>query len=217
MLTIGHPNVAFAQTKTRTKGRGERYYRAMSQPSADAETVDADTRAKKDPKKVPRGKPRLTLPSTGEGKTHWTRFLALAIAVIAVAVAVAAWFRPAHSGAPSYSEQQTADAKKSVCTAYDSTKRAVRLNTHMESPDPIGQLAVAANARLALLGGGEYLQGRLAAAPAAPADLANAVSSMAKTIEDLAMGYLTGSSGFALDPLRKDLDSEIGQIDALCA
>jgi hypothetical protein len=66
-------------------------------------------------------------------------------------------------------------------------------NTHLVNPhpdDPIDQLAVASNARTALLGGGAYLRERLAAEPAAPADLAKAVNSMAKTIEQLSINYL---------------------------
>ncbi|MBO0865221.1 MAG: hypothetical protein J2P16_09135 [Mycobacterium sp.] len=169
---------------------------------------------------MPRGKPRMTLPSNSDGKSRWLTYLALAIAVVAVAVAIAAWFRPAHSSTTSFSDQQTADAKKSVCAAYNSVKRGVVMNTHLTNPhgdDPVGQLAVAANARLALLGGGQYLRDRLAAQPAAPADLSKAVTSMANTIQDLGIGYVSGESAFAQDPLRNDLNSEIGQIDAMCA
>jgi hypothetical protein len=194
----------------------------MSQPDteSDTDTEKSESAARKGPKKVPRGKPRLKLPSTAEGKSRWPTYAALAIAVIALAVAITAWFRPAHSGTPSFNDQQTADAKKSVCRAYTSVKQSVVVNTHMTNPngdDPVGQLAVAANARLALLGGGQYLRDRLAAAPAAPAELAKAVTSMATTIEDLGIGYLSGESAVAQDPLRNDLNSEIGQIDALCA
>ena len=202
----------------------------MPQPDADADidaATDTDTAiekhesaAEKEPKKTPHGKPRSKVPSTDGRKRPWLTIAALAIAVIAVAVAIAGWFRPAPSSKPSFNDQQIAEAKKNVCTAYNSAKQSVVLNTHMANPrpdDPIGQLAIAANARLALLGGGEYLRDRLAAAPAAPAELSAAVTSMAKTIEDLGMGYLMGSSNFALDPLRNDLNSEIGQLDAMCA
>lgn len=187
----------------------------MSQPETDAgtDTEKRESAASNGPKKkVPH--------STGEGKSRWPTYLALAAAVIAVAVAVAAWLRPAHSNTPSFNDQQTADAKKSMCTAYTSVHQAVVANTHMRNPhgdDAIGQLAVAANARLALLGGGQYLQDRLAANPATPADLAKAVTSMAATIEDLGVGYLSGQSALAMDPMRNDLNSEIRQIDALCA
>lgn len=92
------------------------------------------------------------------------------------------------------------------------------MNTHMVNPDPnspIGQLAVAANARLALLGGGAYLRDRLTAEPAAPAGLAKAVKSMANTLEELGIGYLAGLNS-TLGPLRNALDSEISQINGMC-
>jgi hypothetical protein len=77
-------------------------------------------------------------------------------------------------------------------------------NTHLAGPnqhDPAGQLAIAANARLALLGGGAYLRDRVATQPATPADLAQAVNSMANTIEQLGVGYLSGATNIVLDPL----------------
>ncbi|HVQ97463.1 MAG TPA: hypothetical protein VMS16_01390, partial [Mycobacterium sp.] len=90
---------------------------------------------------------------------------------------------------------------------------------HLQSPnpkDPIAELSVATNARLALLGGGTYLRERLAANTAAPADLANAANSMANTIEQLGINYLTGAPPAVQDPVRHDLNSEITQIDKLC-
>ena len=142
----------------------------------------------------------------------------LALAVIALAVAIAAFFRPVHESAPTFSSQQTADGKTHLCSAYVTVRQGVVANTHLANPvpnDPAGQLAVAANARLALIGGGTFLRDRLAAEPAAPADLTKAVGSMASTIEELGVGYLAGLNS-ALDPLRHNLDSEISQINNLC-
>jgi hypothetical protein len=189
----------------------------MSSPH---DTENAEAAATKEPTKVPHGKSRMQLPRAGDGKSRWITYAALAIAVIAVAVAIAAWFRPAHSSAPHFSDQQTADAKKSVCTAYTAVHQAVVANTHMANPkgnDPVGQLAVQANARLALLGGGQYLRERLAANPATPADLAKAVTSMANTTEDLGVAYLSGAAPFAVDPQRQDLLAEVKQLNQLCA
>lgn len=163
-------------------------------------------------------------PTTRHPRQRWWKsarvpaLLALAIAVIAAALAALAWFRPAHQNAPTFSDQQTAAAKTNVCTAYAAVHQAVVTNTHLVNPDPnspIGQLAVAANARLALLGGGAYLRDRLAAEPAAPTDLTTAVKSMANTIEQLGIGYLAGLNS-ALGPLRNELDSQISQINGMC-
>jgi hypothetical protein len=151
-------------------------------------------------------------------KSRWPTFAALAIAVLALAIAGLAWFRPVQS--PAFTAQETADAKTNVCTASKVARQAVVTNTHLVNPrgnDQIGTLAVAANARLALLGGGAYLRDRLDAEPATPADLAKALKAMAGTMEQLGINYLAGSTSTAQDPLRNNLDKEIAAINKLCA
>ena len=155
----------------------------------------------------------------GRRVPQWPVYAALAIAVIAVVLAALAYFHPAHNSA-SATAQQGGDAKANVCSAYAAARKAVVINTHLRSPnpkDPIADLSVAANARLALLGSGAYLRERLAANTAAPGDLANAVNSMANTIQQLGINYLTGATPDVQNPLRNDLKSEITQIDKLCA
>ena len=90
------------------------------------------------------------------------------------------------------------------------------INTHLESPNPDAQFAVAANARLALIGGGAYLRDRLAANTAAPADLATAANSFATTIEQLGVNYLINATNDVQNPLRQTLNNEINQLDTLC-
>jgi hypothetical protein len=165
--------------------------------------------------------PQTPLPSPRWWRSsRWAAFAALAIAVIATAVAIAGWFRsPPQSASPAFTDQQIAQAKTNVCSAYTAVHQGVVKNTHLADPnphDPVGQLAIAANARLALLGGGAYLRDRVAAQPATPADLAQAVNSMGTTIEQLGVGYLEAATNIVLDPLRHDLDSQIVQINKLC-
>ncbi|BBY31317.1 hypothetical protein GCM10023114_36310 [Mycolicibacterium sediminis] len=51
------------------------------------------------------------------------------------------------------------DAKTRICSAFDVVSRAVQSQTNNNlGQDPIAQAAVAGNARLALIGGGSYLQ-----------------------------------------------------------
>jgi hypothetical protein len=154
----------------------------------------------------------------GSDASRWAAYAALAIAVIAVALAALAYFHPAHHQASV--AQQSGDGKANVCSAYKAAHRSVVINTHMESPNPndqVAELSVATNARLALIGGGAYLKDRLEANNAAPADVANAVNSFANTIEQLGTNYLIGAGAEAQDPLRHDLDSQISQLDKLCA
>jgi hypothetical protein len=181
-------------------------------------TKSARAESHKSPEEQSSGKEPLPFPR-GRRTPQWPVYAALAIAVIAVVLAALAYFHPAHNNA-SATAQQGGDAKANVCTAYAAARKAVVINTHLQSPnphDPIGQLSVAANARLALLGGGAYLRERLAANTAAPGDLANSVNSMADTIQQLGINYLTGATPDVQDPLRNDLKSEITKIDKLCA
>lgn len=104
-------------------------------------------------------------------------------------------------------------------TVFSVFSELVVIYAHLLNPrpnDPAGQLAVAANAHLALLGGGAYLQDRIIAEPASPTDLANAAKSLANTIEQLGTAYLADATNIVLDPLRHDLDAGITQINKLC-
>jgi hypothetical protein len=143
-------------------------------------------------------------------------FAALVIAIVGTGFAVAAWLRPTHEG-PSY--PQSGDAKTNLCAAYAVVHQGVVTNTHLASPggnDPSGHLAVAANARLALLGGGAYLRDSLNAQTAPPADLAKAVDSFANTIEHLGVNYLANAGSDVQGPLRHDLDSQIAALNKVC-
>lgn len=143
---------------------------------------------------------------------------ALVIALLAAAGAGWAWYHP-HSASPKYSDQQTAQAKKNLCGAYAIVQRAVVVNTHLSPPnpnDPTGKLAVEANARLALVGGGAYLRDRITAEPAAPADLTKTLTATANEIEQLGMNYTAGASGEGQEALKHDLDSKVTRIKELC-
>jgi hypothetical protein len=146
--------------------------------------------------------------------SRWPTYAALAIAVIAAVLAGLAYFHPANKGASV--PQQGGDAKANVCSAYVNSRKAVVINTHLQSQNPDAQLAVAANARLALVGGGAYLRDRLAANTGAPADLASAANSFATTIEQLGINYLTDASNDVQNPLRQTLNNQINQLDTLC-
>jgi hypothetical protein len=154
---------------------------------------------------------------SGLASSRWPALAALALATLATVLAALAYFHPAHHAAV---PQQSGDAKANVCSAYKAAHRSVVVNTHMQSRNPndaVAELSVATNARLALIGGGAYLKDRLAANTAAPGDVTDAVNSFANTIEQLGTSYMIGAGPEALDPLRKDLDSQITATDKLCA
>jgi hypothetical protein len=78
-----------------------------------------------------------------------------------------------------------------VCTAFNAVSQAVTGQTHNDlGPDPVAQAAVAGNARLALLGGGQYLLSRLDSAT--PSELADPVRSFANDLQDIGIYALAG-------------------------
>jgi hypothetical protein len=152
--------------------------------------------------------------------SRWATLAAVVIAAITLVLGIVDWFRSAShdGGSPAFTIQQVKDAKTNVCAASVTVHQAVVTNTNLESPpdgDPIGPLVVAASARLALYGGGGYLQERLTREPATPGDLTKAVTSLATTLEDLGINYLAGAPAFTQDQLRQNLDGQMLDVDRL--
>jgi hypothetical protein len=179
---------------------GERYHRPVSH------TSPTETEVEPDPENHRRG-------WTSSRLATWVPAV---IAVIAAGLAIAAWLRPTHPG-PQY--PQSGDAKTNLCDAYKIVHQGVVTNTHLTSPNPNDEgshFAIAANARLSLLGGGAYLRDTLDAQTAPPGDLAKATNAMAATIEQLGVNYLADATDEQQQPLRKDLDSEIKTMNKLC-
>jgi hypothetical protein len=119
----------------------------------------------------------------------------MAIAVVAIGLAAWALVRSpgepqsAVNAQPSDDVTSSDDAKARVCAAFDTVRKAVSMQTNLDlGPDPVARSAVAANARLATLGGGEYLLSRLY--PATPTELAKVVRSFANNLQDIGMSQL---------------------------
>jgi hypothetical protein len=141
-------------------------------------------------------------------------FTALAIALVAVAAAIAAWLLPP----PQYfSGQESAQAKTKVCTTYATVIRTVTMGMPNPRPDdPVSQEVVAANVRLAMIGGSSFLRETLAAEPATPADLANAAKAVAGTLDQLGFAFLSRADATVKEPLGKTFHSEVAQLNQMC-
>lgn len=120
--------------------------------------------------------------------------VALAVAVIAAALAVWALVTrptvPAETGsAPT--AQQAEEAKQRVCAAFDVVRTAVSVQTNANlGDDVVAREAVAANARLASIGGGGYLLSTVD--PATPPELAEAARSFARLLQGIGARQLAG-------------------------
>jgi hypothetical protein len=144
-----------------------------------------------------------------------TALVALAIAVIAVAVAIAAWIVP---GRNHFSGQDADQAKTKVCSAFTTVNSALAKGTPDPRPgDPVSATAVAANVRLAMIGGSSYLSRTVAAEPAAPADLTKAVNSLTNTLDKLGFAYLLMADKSIKDSLLQTLGSQTTKISQICA
>jgi hypothetical protein len=129
--------------------------------------------------------------NTSAGGARWVAAIALLIALTAIGVSawamVMAW--PQREAAA----QPSAESKQKVCAAFDTVSRAVQLQTHADlGTDPAAQEAVAGNARLSLIGGGQYLRSRLD--DRTPPDLADAVRLFANNLDDIGMNALAGAT-----------------------
>jgi hypothetical protein len=147
-------------------------------------------------------------------------FVMFLITLVAVAAAVAAWLRPiphetsATPPAPTYSEQQVADAKSKVCAAYAKVHHAVDVNAPRKGgDDPTAQLAVATNMRQIYVVGSAYLLTTLGDEPATPGDLAAATRKLAELLQVLTV------DGSVSDPSVEAYNAvnETGsQIESMC-
>jgi hypothetical protein len=127
------------------------------------------------------------------------------LVIVAIVVAVAAlglsgWllFRLAEDGmpnSPNYTGAQRSDAQQKICSAADVVRKGVSLNTNLQPPggpeDVTGTLAVAANARISLYDGGQYLLARLD--PATPPQLSDAVKKFANLLMDIGADATAGA------------------------
>jgi hypothetical protein len=148
---------------------------------------------------------RSTNESTAEypesyGSRRGRILLPITLVVALAAAALSGWLliRLAQEGtlnSPNYSGAQRADAKQKICAATDLVRKGVSLNTNLQPPggpeDVTGTLAVAANARVSLYDGGQYLLARLD--PATPTELADAVKKFANLLMDIGAAATSGA------------------------
>jgi hypothetical protein len=171
--------------------------------------------------------PWLGAPTPGFRKpTRWPVLAAMTVALLALGVGIAGWFRPPQQiehtstpSAPSYTEQQTAEAKGDVCNSFRLVRQAISLNSNRTSPtegDFGSTWAIAANSRLALEAGANYLLDRLSDEPATSSHLAAAVRSLALKFRHAAVVFLAEEPKPQEQEVKKDVEREITTVDNLC-
>jgi hypothetical protein len=119
----------------------------------------------------------------------------ISLVVAVVAIVLAGWtLYGSEPSKPEYSSDQTDAAKAKACTAVDVVRRGVSLNTNLMPAggpsDVTGAQAVAANARVSLFDGGQYLIARLD--QATPELLAEKVRDFANNLMDIGANATAG-------------------------
>jgi hypothetical protein len=161
--------------------------------------------------------------SDGSGRGRILLPITLVVAIAAAALSGWLLIRLAREGAPNapnYSSAQRADAKQKICAAAALVRKGVSLNTNLQPPggpeDVTGSLAVAANARIALYDGGQYLLARLD--PATPTELADAVKKFGNLLMDIGAGATAGQQNSEPEQTArlKEADAANTTITELC-
>ncbi|MDH6247062.1 hypothetical protein [Mycobacterium sp. OTB74] len=150
------------------------------------------------------------------------RSVALPIAICAAVIGLAAlglsiWGLVRHPHETATSSLSPADAKTKACTAFGTVARAVSLQTNAQlGDDPTARAAVAANARLATLGGGQYLMAALD--PSTPNNIADPARSFASALTDIGMSQLAGAANDNPDQVArlKTAEGNIVTLTGLC-
>lgn len=130
----------------------------------------------------------VTIGRVYEDSRRLTLLTVISLIIAVAALAVAGWtLYQSQKSEPSYDPVQIADAKVRVCSAADVVRRGISLNTNLVPAggpqDVTGAQAVAANARVSLYDGGQYLLARLD--PATPAQLADKIREFANNLMDI--------------------------------
>ncbi len=144
---------------------------------------------------------------------------AVVIGLIAAGIGGYALYAVKHQ-AKTYTQAEQDTAKIALCDAVKAVSKGIAINTNLAVPggpdDTTGALAVAANARLALISGGQYLLNKID--PAVPTELATVTRKYANTLLDIGAAATAGDQ--TDDPQQKvrldDAGADSKQINDIC-
>ncbi|BBY91643.1 hypothetical protein MGALJ_13120 [Mycobacterium gallinarum] len=153
----------------------------------------------------------------------------LALVIALTAVGLAAWVLIKESKSQSAQSGESVsvftgdaadDPKATICEAFNVVRTGVQTNTNLQPPggpeDVTGSMAVAANARLSLVEGGQYLLARLQ--PDTSQDLTDAIRTFANQLMDIGAHSIAGipNSDPAQSARLKEADASSAEIADLC-
>lgn len=156
-------------------------------------TIVAMSEPTSDPTVYPAGatNPTISYPpvAQGRGGAGWMAPVALVVSLLAAGAAIWGLLKPA----PQVGNPAVADPKAQACSAFFLVSNGVALQSRLDAgPDPVAQQAIAANARLAMSGGADYLRSKMASN--LPAELAGPLTSFADQLQTISQYYLAGQN-----------------------
>jgi hypothetical protein len=165
--------------------------------------------------------PSWPTPVAPAGRRQWPMFAFLLVALlITLGVAIVGWFRPLPPkppAAPTYTDQQVADAKTKVCAAYQKVRNAINASTARDrGTDPTAQLVFAINGQQAILTGSEYLRTTLSQQPATPGELAKPIRQLTDIYLELVVEYQNNLSDSEEAPTVHAADDTAVTVQNLC-
>lgn len=132
--------------------------------------------------------------TAGSSRVFIVSVLALVVGLVAGGLAVWALMKEPSNEGQVFTGTTTDDPKGSICEAFNVIRNGVQINTNLQPPggpdDITGSMAVAANARVALYDGGQYLLARLQ--PGTPSELADAIRKFANNLMDIGARSTSG-------------------------
>jgi hypothetical protein len=160
-------------------------------------------------------------PAQGPGIARLLPVLGVVLGLLGLGMGVAAWFRaipPITAEAPAFSDQQVADAKVGVCTAYAKGWRSLQVAGSQKKPDgpPDTLPAVTVNGRVAEVAVGNYLINSVEANPAAPSELKELVRQLGEVYQEIVLTQLADGSRSDVVPIAENADRVRAEIERLC-
>lgn len=146
----------------------------------------------------------------------------LVISVVALTVAVASWLRPVGSNqnvSPSsepVSETEIAHSRDALCEAHNLIAQATRTAASRTSDNQATKSVIATNVRLATIASGQYLLQKISEYPNAPAELSDALTTLATAYQKTTLLHIADATEAELDVAYGALDEADAKVQQEC-
>lgn len=156
--------------------------------------------------------------------SHFISLTAIVVALGAIALATASWFRPSTGESPSagrdtpaFSAEDTTQATKTMCEAYEKAVDAVLgASGSQQEPDPVRSFVMTVDARFAFHVSAEYFRSELSRNPATPPELAADFRDLAAIYDELLLAQLARKPESDLQPIYDKSEAADAKIVSAC-